>query len=153
MMFVSGCAMNLMPTQEVARPARPNAVLKWSKAESLERAQPDVSMNGWKPIAGNKSELQEVENFPMTDARYWRQRLIQRRYHFPATGDFDGNLAARIEHAGAGNFFPLNTADEDAGATKAQRIYEAVVERGWEAVFRQFSRELIVNFEWNSNPI
>lgn len=104
-------------------------------------------------ISRSSDESPDAENLAASEIGGWRQRLIQRRYHFPAQGDLEGTLTARIEHAGAGHFFPLGTANLEAAAAKAQRIQEKVVECGWEAAFRQFSRELIVNFEWNANPI
>ena len=92
-------------------------------------------------------------NFPKTDARYWRQRLLLRRYRFPASGESEQYFAARIDHAGAGYFFPLGTPDAEMAAAKARQIYEMVVKQGWYAARRRFSRELIVSFEWCMNPV
>jgi len=83
----------------------------------------------------------------------WKDRLLIRRYHFPPTGDGEKDLAVRIDHEGTGYWFPLKTADPDAAARKAERIYETVEQRGWPAASHRFSRELIVSFEWCANPI
>ncbi len=92
-------------------------------------------------------------NFPKTDTRYWRQRLLLRRYRFPASGESEQDLAAQIDHAGIGFFFPLGTPDVETAAAKAGQIYQAVVKQGWSAACRHFSRELIVSFEWCMNPV
>ena len=90
---------------------------------------------------------------PAVDHEFWRNRLLVRRYGFPASSSSERALSARIDHAGNGYWFPLGTTDIEAAAAKAGRIYETVVERGWEECARSFSRELIVGFEWCSNPI
>jgi DNA-binding NarL/FixJ family response regulator len=83
----------------------------------------------------------------------WKDRLILRRYRFPASGESEQDLATRIEQGGVGYFFPLGTSDIDAAAAKAVRIYQAVLTQGWNSVFQQFPRELIVSFEWCMNPV
>ncbi len=91
--------------------------------------------------------------FPRTDARFWKQQLLLRRYHFPASGDPEKSFAARIGHAGSAYFFPLGTADLDEAAKMACRIYCTIVKEGWETAGKLFPRELIVAFEWSANPI
>jgi DNA-binding NarL/FixJ family response regulator len=83
----------------------------------------------------------------------WKDRLLVRRYCFPASGASDVDLAARIEHAGVGYFFPLGTSDMDLAATRAAEIHQTVVKHGWNSVFPKFTRELIVTFEWCMNPV
>src|ERR1035437_5709682 len=91
--------------------------------------------------------------FPRTDARYWQQQLLLRRYRFPAAGEPENAFAARIGHAGSAYFFPLGTADMAAGARPGGGTYCAIVKQGWEAAGKLFPRELIVAFEWSANPI
>jgi DNA-binding NarL/FixJ family response regulator len=86
-------------------------------------------------------------------AKQWIQRLLLRRYRFPPSGETEQDLAVRIDHAGVGFFFPLGTPDPEAAAVKAHKIHETVVKEGWEAVCRRFARELMVGFEWCSNPV
>jgi DNA-binding NarL/FixJ family response regulator len=93
------------------------------------------------------------KNFPRTDARYWRQRLLLRRYRFPASGESEQDFAAQIDHADTGYFFPLGTPDMEKAAAKACRIHQMAVNQGWNAACRHFSRELIVSFEWCMNPV
>lgn len=90
---------------------------------------------------------------PKLDARYWRERLVRRRYRFPPSGESEQNLTARIDHSGAGFFFPLGSSEPEIAAARALEIYQVVVEHGWSAANRQFSRELIVAFEWCMNPV
>lgn len=83
----------------------------------------------------------------------WKDSLVTRRYQFAGSGAAEGDLATRIDHDGLGWFFPLGTTDAAEAAEKAKQIYEAVLKEGWTAVCSKFSRELIVSFEWKSNPV
>jgi DNA-binding NarL/FixJ family response regulator len=83
----------------------------------------------------------------------WKDRLILRRYRFPASGESEQELATRIDHGGVGYFFPLGTPDMETAAAKASQIYQTVVKQGWTSVFQHFPRELIVSFEWCMNPV
>ncbi len=103
----------------------------------------DVALNGEKNQTG----------FPKTDARYWREQLLIRRYRFPAAGESDKTFAARIGHTGNAYFFPLCTDNLDAAAQTAASIYCTIVRQGWETACKLFPRELIVAFEWSANPI
>ena len=87
------------------------------------------------------------------DGDYWRERLMVRRYRFPASNEPEKSLAVQIDHAGNGYFFPLGTADVDEAVAAASRIYSTVVKQGWEATCSLYPRELIVAFEWSANPI
>jgi len=83
----------------------------------------------------------------------WKDRLILRRYRFPASGETENDLATRIEQGGVGYFFPLGTSNVEAATATAARIYQTVLDQGWNSVFQQFPRELIVSFEWCMNPV
>jgi DNA-binding NarL/FixJ family response regulator len=101
----------------------------------------------------NHLEKSPAANFPRTDARYWRQRLLLRRYRFPASGETEQDLTAHIDHDGAGYYFPLGSADLEIAAAKACLIYQTVLKEGWNSACRRFSRELIVTFEWCMQPV
>jgi DNA-binding NarL/FixJ family response regulator len=94
-----------------------------------------------------------AEKFPKNDPRYWRQRLLQRRYRFPAGGESEQDLAAYIDHEEAGYFFPLGSSELETASARAGVIYQTVLQHGWNEVCRRFSRELIVTFEWCLNPV
>jgi DNA-binding NarL/FixJ family response regulator len=83
----------------------------------------------------------------------WKDRLILRRYRFPASGESERDLATRIDFGGTGYFFPLGTSDMELAAAKAAQIHQLAVKQGWNSVFRLFSRELIISFEWCMNPV
>lgn len=87
------------------------------------------------------------------DGRHWNDRLILRRYRFPASGESERDLAAYIDDEGVGYFFPLGTPDAATAAAKAHQIHQTAVRQGWSAACRHFSRELIVSFEWCMNPV
>ncbi|HVU08536.1 MAG TPA: response regulator transcription factor [Verrucomicrobiae bacterium] len=90
---------------------------------------------------------------PAADINNWKDRLILRRYHFPASNATEQDLATRIEYSGIGYFFPLGTPDAETAAVKASQIYQMVVKQGWSSAFQNFPRELIVSFEWCMNPV
>jgi len=94
-----------------------------------------------------------VNRFPKLDISYWQEHLLRRRYRFPASGESEQDVAAFIDHGGAGFFFPLGTADVKMAAIKSLEIYQMAVEKGWSTTCRHFSRELIVCFEWCMNPV
>jgi DNA-binding NarL/FixJ family response regulator len=93
------------------------------------------------------------KRYSKTDTNYWKERLFVRRYRFPGSSQSDRDVAAYINDGQAGYFFPLGTPDPEAAAAKACRIQGMLLERGWNDVCREFSRELIVSFEWCANPV
>jgi DNA-binding NarL/FixJ family response regulator len=95
----------------------------------------------------------DTESTGRADGTNWKDRLILRRYRFPASGESEQDLAVRIDHGGTGYFFPLGTPDLETAAAKAARIYQTAVKKGWNSVFKLFPRELIVSFEWSMNPV
>jgi len=105
---------------------------------------------GW-DAALNNAKTQG--GFPKSDARFWQEQLLSRRYRFPASSEPEKSFTARISHAGSGYFFPLGTAELDKAAKMACQIYCSIVKQGWETACKSFPRELIVAFEWSANPI
>src|SRR5262245_45632285 len=81
------------------------------------------------PVANGNSA--RFENGVAETEINWKDRLILRRYHFPAAGSSDHDLATRIDYGGAGYYFPLGTPDADAAAARAAEIYRTVEEQGW----------------------
>ncbi len=104
-------------------------------------------------IKPRREVVVNVELTSKANGANWKDRLILRRYRFPASGESDGDLATRIDHDGAGYFFPLGTSNIDLAAAKAAAIHEMALRQGWKKVFPQFPRELIVSFEWCMNPV
>lgn len=90
---------------------------------------------------------------PETQARYWRRRLLTRRYTEGLQAHLSGELSARIEHAGESHYFPLGTADEGAAAHRAAEIYRALLTSGWPFVRQTVAREITVAVFWATNPV
>jgi DNA-binding NarL/FixJ family response regulator len=113
-----------------------------------------IRAEGWDAALNNRPRRSRSgEIFPRTDVRYWKERLLIRRYRFAPSGETESDLAVRIDHAGTAYFFPLGTSNAGVAAARAHAIYWAVVKQGWDTVCRSHSRELIVGFEWSSNPV
>ncbi|HVU27461.1 MAG TPA: response regulator transcription factor [Verrucomicrobiae bacterium] len=113
-----------------------------------------ICHEGWESAFNQfKRQNRRGENFFKNDSRYWRERLLLRRYRFPGSNEADQNWAASIDHTGGRHIFLLGTADAEAAAQQAQNIYQTIAEQGWSTGFANFSRELIVGLEWCANPI
>jgi len=109
-----------------------------------------IVAEGWDAALENEKN---PTGFPKTDASYWKEQLLLRRYLFPGSGEPDKSFTARIGHAGNSYFFPLGTSDAEEAARRACHIYCAIVKQGWEEAFKLFPRELIVAFEWAVHPV
>jgi DNA-binding NarL/FixJ family response regulator len=91
--------------------------------------------------------------FPRTDARYWKSRLIQRKYTEQIKFIARGEYSTRIEHGGVSFFFPLGSDNEDRAAAKALEVYETVVREGWPAAVARYPREIAVAIFWTWSPM
>jgi DNA-binding NarL/FixJ family response regulator len=109
-----------------------------------------ILMQGWDAALSEKAARKKVVS---TDESYWKERLMVRRYRFPASGEPENSLAVQINHEGNGYFFPLGTTGLDEAQAGAARIYSTMLKQGWENTCKLFPRELIVAFEWSANPI
>jgi DNA-binding NarL/FixJ family response regulator len=123
---------------------------KESAAIEAKAIYETILQEGW-DVAFQKERQKTA--YSKTDKRYWRERLILRRYRFPALEEPENVYTVRIEHAGKDYFFPLGTSDLDEASRCASDIYCCLVKHGWEHTLREFPRELIVAFEWCANPI
>ena len=89
----------------------------------------------------------------VTDAEYWKRRLIHRKYLEPPNAHADREFSVRIEHARTSHYFPLGTDDEREAADQALRIYQTVVNEGWASANAGFPRELTLALRWLDNPL
>jgi len=87
------------------------------------------------------------------DGGYWVQRLIHREYTMAPSPGESQELSVRVEHGGTAHYFPLGTSSHLLGAQRALRIYQTVVNDGWEAASKRFSREVTVAFRWLDVPL
>ncbi len=90
---------------------------------------------------------------PRTDVRYWKTRLIQRKYCEPVKLASGHEYSIRIEHDGRSFFFPLGSDNPDRAAAKALEIYNAVLHDGWKAACARYSREIAAAIFWSWSPI
>jgi len=88
-----------------------------------------------------------------TDPHWWRDRLLLRSYPAPLGEGRERELSTHIEHAGVGCYFPLGTSDAEAAAVRALEIYRKVLEEGWGAAGKFFSREVTLAFHWAYDPL
>ncbi len=109
-----------------------------------------ILARGWDNVLGIPADQKSSPGIYQAD---WKERLMLRRYRFPASNEPEKSLAVQIDHAGNGYFFPLGTADMAEAIAAAGRIYSTVTRQGWETTCSLFPRELIVAFEWSANPI
>ncbi|MEO6336421.1 MAG: response regulator transcription factor [Verrucomicrobiota bacterium] len=89
----------------------------------------------------------------VTNAEYWKRRLIHRKYLEPPNSKADREFSVRIEHTGTSHYFPLGTDDETEAASRAMRIYQTVVNHGWARTTADFPRELTLALRWLNNPV
>ena len=113
-----------------------------------------ILAKGWdEALRDHQCRRRNNGSFSKNGVRYWKERLLLRRYRFPGSGESDQDLATAIDYEGTQHLFLLGTPDAEAAAIKAQTIYRMIAERGWSAACERFSRELIVGLEWCANPI
>jgi DNA-binding NarL/FixJ family response regulator len=123
----------------------------------------DIVTKGWRAVGqrGNRNDLEarstqgSTSTPAPTEANpdYWKQRLIHRMHAGKPELPGERELSVRIEHEGHSQYFPLGTADEIKGSKLAMRIHQSVINRGWAATNRKFSRELTVALRWLDNPL
>jgi len=82
-----------------------------------------IIAEGWDAALKNEKDQ---SGFPRTDARFWKEQLLVRRYRFPASREPEKSFAARIGHAGSAYFFPLGTSEPEGAAGAAGRAARGV---------------------------
>ena len=90
------------------------------------------------------------EGDPRESVDYWRLRLVERKY--PAKPSVRREFSCRIEHDGAGAYFPLGTLNEVQAAERALEIFHCVVGSGWEVAATRYRRELTLALFWSGSP-
>ena len=110
---------------------------------------------GW-PALGSHDEVQPSEPLgpcssdPRGSIDYWRLRLVERKYR--AMPDAKPEFSCRIEHDGAGCYFPLGTLNEARAAEQALEIFNCVTREGWESAAARHRRELTLALFWFGSP-
>jgi DNA-binding NarL/FixJ family response regulator len=137
-------SLGALPRQAAARRAR-----------ALYQA---IVTRGWDAVLGGRATraVRGPTTGPVAPAlhpRYWRRRLLARRYTEGLRPRHAGELSARIEHGGESHYFPLGTADAARAARQAAHIYRTVLTAGWAAARAAFPREITVAVFWATSPL
>lgn len=103
--------------------------------------------------APKASAVAVSESISVTDARYWKTRLIQRKYCEPVQFASGHEYSTKIEHDGRSFFFPLGSGNQKRAAERARQIYQTVVQEGWTAACARYSREIAAAIFWSWSPI
>jgi DNA-binding NarL/FixJ family response regulator len=115
-----------------------------------------VFARGWESASQSRISAAPTLGAPPSfryDVEYWKQRLIHRRYPEPPYSQRVHELSVCIEHACVSQYFPLGTSEENESASKAMRIHQTVINKGWAAANACFPRELSLAFRWQDNPL
>src|SRR5258706_16152978 len=120
-------------------------------AEEARRVYQKLIEEGWPAVV---PELSRTQAIPGNSASFWKQRLVRRPHHGPATPFAPPNgFSVRIAHEGVAWYFPLSSDDERIAAVRARQIHLTVLRQGWAAACASFSRELAVAVHWSANPL
>ena len=141
--------------QGVRRTISLGAVDQEVAAEKAAAIFAQIQQSGWASIGKAARPAVPVvatgleSDDPRESADYWRLRLVERKY--PANRLAKPEFSCRIEHDGAGCYFPLGTLNEVQAAEQALEVYRCVLGGGWEAAAR-FRRELTLALIWAGSP-
>ena len=139
--------------QGVRRTISLGAVDQDVAAEKAASLFTQIQQHGW-PALGQGARPSVAAAPGEADSResvdYWRLRLVERKYR--ATPDAKPELSCRIEHDGAGCYFPLDTLNEAQAAERALEIFNCVTREGWERAYTRHRRELTFALFWSGSP-
>ena len=115
-----------------------------------------IQQHGWPALGQREGNIRPSvvaapdEADPRESVDYWRLRLVERKYR--AAPDAKPELSCRIEHDGAGCYFPLGTLNEAQTAERALEIFNCVIREGWESAYTRHRRELTFALFWSGSP-
>jgi DNA-binding NarL/FixJ family response regulator len=109
-----------------------------------------LQQRGWTALGQREAIVEPDGADPRESLDYWRLRLVERKYR--AAPDAKPEFSCRIEHDGAGCYFPLGTLNEAHAAEESLRIFNCVVGEGWEAAAARHRRELTLALFWFGSP-
>ena len=139
--------------QGVRRTISLGAVDQDVAAEKAASLFTQIQQHGWPALGqGARPSVAAApgEADPRESVDYWRLRLVERKYR--ATPDAKPELSCRIEHDGAGCYFPLGTLNEAQAAERALEIFNCVIREGWESAYTRHRRELTFALFWSGSP-
>ena len=112
-----------------------------------------IQQHGWPALdqgARPSVTVMSGEADPRESVDYWRLRLVERKYR--AKPDAKPEFSCRIEHDGAGCYFPLGTLNEANAAQESLAIFNCVTGEGWESAAARHRRELTLALFWSASP-
>jgi DNA-binding NarL/FixJ family response regulator len=114
--------------------------------------QETLLAEGWEAVV-REYGIHRGKASSKTQASYWKERLLLRKYPAPADGSRQREFSVHIRHAGTGWYFPLGTSDPESAASRSLEIYSQVIQHGWAAAAKSFSREVTLAFHWAYAPL
>lgn len=102
--------------------------------KGMARGMEPLPLCGARTAKGKKSA-----RFARTDSRYWLPRLFRSTYVEGGVKCFAKEYSARIQWQGRRHSFPLLSANAEAAATRATKIFKSLQRNGWEATLLEFS--------------
>jgi hypothetical protein len=93
-------------------------------------------------------ETRFLSHFSKTDFRYWNEAVFRKRYTKGGRQLFTKEWYARIQHDGRRDFFPLQTADGAAAASRARDTYRHLISQGFGPTLAKYKPELLKEPFW-----
>ena len=121
-----------------------------------EQEKTGLNPKNGQEVAKRKSRLATFTTFPKGDVRYWQEKVFFPHYTRAGVNLTTGEYAARIQHSGRREMFPLDTANKAAAAAKAKEIYLYLQANGWEHALAEYKPKATVSRParrtWSSRP-
>ena len=89
-------------------------------------------------VSKQKPRSDNLARHPKTDARYWQRAVFLPTYSRNGQIRQTGEYAAKIQHAGRRETFPLGSSNRTAAAARAKEIYLSIEAAGWDATVAKF---------------
>jgi hypothetical protein len=89
---------------------------------------------GHRKAGMNKKSGEETRflgHFSKTDFRYWNETVFRKGYTKGGRQHFTKEWYARMQHDGRRDFFPLQTPNRAAAASRARDIYLHLISHGY----------------------
>lgn len=77
------------------------------------------------------------------DVRYWQTVVFRQTYQKDGKVHQTKDWSVRIQFAGRRKLIPLQTPNKSAAASKAKRLYETIVNEGWDVALDEFHKPVV----------
>jgi Phage integrase family len=111
----------------------------------MKNVRPHTKSSEHKTARLNQKSVQEVSKqrqgngrYAKTDVRYWEKSIFQPTYTHDGAVRKVGEWAAKIQHLGRRETFPLVNANKARAAARAKEIYLSLRSAGWDATLAKF---------------